>query len=121
MKTLRKQATLYAKGQITSGDKVKYADAGQSYHNYGLAVDIVLLLPKGKVSRDMTIDLDNDGMSDWGEIVHVFKNYGWKWGGDWSSFKDYPDFEKSLGYSVKELRKRYDAGDFVSDKYVRLS
>ena len=27
-------------------------------------------------------------------IVHLFKMYGWKWGGDWHSVKDYQHFSK---------------------------
>ncbi len=26
--------------------------------------------------------------------VHIFKKYGWKWGGDWSGVKDYQHFSK---------------------------
>ena len=106
-RTFEQQAALYAKGRTAPGDKVTNAKPGQSYHNYGLAADIVLLLPGGQVSWDRRVDLDKDGRSDWDEVVYVFKQYGWKWGGDWISFKDYPHFEKSFGLSVKELRKRF--------------
>lgn len=120
-RTFAQQEALYAKGRTAPGNKVTNARAGQSYHNYGLAVDIVLLSPGGKVSWDMKLDVDGDGMSDWSEVVHVFKSYGWSWGGDWRSFKDYPHFEKSFGLSVRALKTRYDAGDFVEGEYVRLS
>lgn len=120
-RTFEQQEALYAKGRTAPGNKVTNARGGQSYHNYGLAVDIVLLLPGRKVSWDRTLDLDGDGMSDWSEVVHVFKSYGWSWGGDWRSFKDYPHFEKSFGLKVHELKKRYEAGDFLEGKYVRLT
>lgn len=120
-RTFEQQATLYAKGRTAPGAKVTNAKPGQSYHNYGLAVDIVLLLSDGKVSWDLKLDSDGDSMRDWDEVVYVFKSYGWKWGGDWTSFKDYPHFEKSFGLSVSELRKRYDEGGFIADKYIRLT
>ena len=120
-RTFAQQAALYAKGRTAPGRRVTNARAGQSYHNYGLAVDIVLLLPGGKVSWDMSLDSDGDSIRDWDEIVHVFKGYGWKWGGDWTRFKDYPHFEKSFGFSVAALRRKYDAGDFIQGNYVRLS
>jgi len=28
-------------------------------------------------------------------VVKIFKKYGWKWGGDYKSLKDYQHFEKS--------------------------
>ena len=68
----------------------------------------------------MSLDLDGDGTKDWQEIVHVFKHYGWKWGGDWTSFKDYPHFEKAFGYTTAELRNKYSSEDFVDKPYVNL-
>jgi len=120
-RTFDQQDALYAKGRTAPGNIVTRARAGQSYHNYGLAVDIVLLTPGGGVSWDMNLDQDRDGTPDWSEIVYVFKHFGWKWGGDWTSFKDYPHFEKTFGLTTAELRRRYDAGDFVEGEYVRVT
>lgn len=116
LRTFEQQEALFAKGRSAPGSIVTHARAGQSYHNYGLAVDIVLLLPDGQVSWDRTLDFDNDGTRDWDEIVFVFKHYGWQWGGDWTSFKDYPHFEKSFGLTTAELRRRYEAGEYVNLK-----
>jgi hypothetical protein len=30
------------------------------------------------------------------KIVNLFKKYGWRWGGDWHSIKDYQHFEKNV-------------------------
>ena len=120
-RTFEEQDKLFAKGRTAPGRKVTNARGGQSYHNYGMAVDIVLLTPGGGVSWDRTLDQDLDNVSDWDEIVFVFKHYGWKWGGDWTSFKDYPHFEKTFGFTTSELLAKYQAGDFVKDQYVDLS
>ena len=94
------------------------AKGGQSYHNYGLAVDIALIIDKDgngsyeTASWDVKTDFDGDGKSDWMEVVAIFKRYGWKWGGDWGKpITDAPHFEKSFGYSIsqlQELNKRHN-------------
>jgi len=97
-------ALFYAKPQVTK------AKGGQSYHNYGLAIDIVLIVDKngdGKyesASWDVKLDFDGDGKSDWQEVVAIFKRYGWEWGGDWK-FYDAPHFQKTLGYSIAQLQE----------------
>lgn len=41
-RSLERQAHLYAKGRLTTGKIVTYAQPGESSHNWGLGVDIVL-------------------------------------------------------------------------------
>ena len=98
------QDDLYAQGRSKPGRIVTNARGGQSYHNYGLAIDFCLLYNGNKkVSWDRNKDLDNDGKKDWQEVVDIFKSYNWEWGGDWG-FKDYPHFQKTFGYHWKELK-----------------
>lgn len=111
LRTFAEQDALYAQGRT---DKTKpvvtKARGGESYHNYGLAVDIVLLVDKDKngsyesASWETNVDFDGDGIADWTEVVQIFKKHGWAWGGDWK-FTDNPHFEKTFGYSVMELKK----------------
>lgn len=86
--------------------KVTNAKGGQSYHNYGLAVDICLIINGKEASWDTLKDFDGDGVSDWMEVVSIFKKYGWFWGGDFKTFKDRPHFEKTFGLQPSELLKR---------------
>jgi peptidoglycan L-alanyl-D-glutamate endopeptidase CwlK len=104
LRTFAEQDALFnAKPQVTK------AKGGQSYHNYGAAIDIVLIVDKdgdGKfetASWDVKSDFDGDGKSDWMEVVAIFKRYGWEWGGDWK-FYDAPHFQKTLGYSIVQLQ-----------------
>lgn len=108
-------------GKIDESDeKVTNAKGGQSYHNFGLALDFCLMVD-GKVSWDMGKDWDADGKSDWGEVVAVFKKYGWEWGGNWTSMKDYPHFQKTFGYSWQQLLAKYNAKDFIpGTTYVKI-
>lgn len=115
LRTFAEQTALYAQGRTKPGKIVTQAKAGQSYHNYGLAIDIVLLIDKDgngtfeEASWDTKTDFDKDNLSDWMEIVAIFKRYGWEWGGDWR-FKDLPHFQKTLGQSIMQLQKKYPKG-----------
>jgi peptidoglycan L-alanyl-D-glutamate endopeptidase CwlK len=109
LRTFAEQDALYAQGRSKPGAKVTNAKGGQSYHNYGLAIDIVLLIDKDKngtfetASWDTKTDFDKDGKADWIEVVNIFKRYGYEWGGDWK-FIDMPHFQKTFGKSIKELQ-----------------
>lgn len=108
-RTFAEQDALYAQGRTKPGKIVTNAKGGQSYHNYGLAIDIALLVDKDgngtfeSASWDTKTDFDGDRKSDWQEIVAIFKRYGWEWGGDWK-FVDAPHFQKKLGKSIMELQ-----------------
>lgn len=78
--------------------KVTNAKGGQSIHNYGFAVDIVLIIDGKVASWDIHKDWDGDKVSDWDECVKVFATHGWSWGGNWTSFKDMPHFDK-IGFN----------------------
>lgn len=120
LRTIEEQDALYAQGRTKKGKIVTNARGGSSYHNYGLAIDIVLI--DGNVAEwSTTKDFDADGVADWKEVVNIFKKYGWKWGGEFISIKDYPHFEKSFGYSVTALYNKYKAKDFIKGtKYVNI-
>lgn len=96
LRTFEEQNNLYAQGRTKKGLKVTNAKGGQSIHNYGLAVDIALIIDGKTASWNMNTDWDDDGLADWMECVSIFKKYGWNWGGDWKSFKDGSHFEKEF-------------------------
>lgn len=94
LRTWEEQKKLYAQGRTISGKKVTNAKPGQSIHNYGLAVDICLMIDGKTASWDTAKDWDNDQIADWYECVKIFAKHGWDWGGNWKTFKDLPHFEK---------------------------
>lgn len=93
LRTFAEQDALYKQKP-----KVTNAKSGQSIHNYGFAVDIVLIIDGKTASWDTHKDWDGDKIADWDECVKVFAKYGWNWGGNWTSFKDMPHFDK-IGFS----------------------
>jgi peptidoglycan L-alanyl-D-glutamate endopeptidase CwlK len=125
VRTWAEQDGLYAIGRTLPGKVVTQARGGESYHNYGLAIDIVLLVDKDNngsfeaAAWDTKSDFDGDGKSDWLEVVTIFKKYGWEAGIDWG-FKDPPHFQKSLGLSVMDLKNRYENKKVDQNNYVTL-
>lgn len=123
LRTFAEQDKLYSIGRTRAGRIVTNAKAGRSYHNYGLAIDIVLLHDRNNdwiyetISYDQKADTDKDGKADWMEVVEIFKQYGWTWGGSWK-FKDAPHFEKTLGYSVAQLHDLHKKGKVDKNGYV---
>lgn len=110
LRTFAEQEVLYMQGRTRPGKIVTNAKGGQSYHNYGLAIDIVLLVDRDgngtfeAASWETNVDFDGDGKADWAEVVAIFKRYGWEWGGDWAGFPDRPHFQKTFGKSIKQLQ-----------------
>lgn len=128
LRTFAEQDALYAQGRTKLYDakgnklgKVTQAKSGQSIHNYGLAIDILLILDGSSASWDTAKDFDKDGKSDWIEVINIFKSHGWSWGGDWKSFKDYPHVEKSFGLTWKQLLAMKNAGKVDKDGYVLIA
>lgn len=88
MRTIAEQNALYAQGRTRPGAIVTNARGGQSNHNYGVAVD--LFVYPGTFAKAEFLQPSDTRMK---KIVAAMKKRGMKWGGDWSSFKDYPHFE----------------------------
>jgi len=128
LRTFAEQDALYAQGRTklfdSNGNRlgvVTKAKGGQSIHNYGLALDIVLIKDNKTASWEDNVDFDRDGKADWMEVVNILKANGWEWGGDWKSFKDKPHFQKTFGYTWQQLLAKYQAHNFISGtNYVNI-
>ena len=113
MRTFQEQQAIYDQGRTKPGQIVTKAKPGQSYHNYGLAVDVALLINGKALSWDIGKDWDGDRRSDWMEVVAVFKGAGFAWGGDWNTFKDMPHFEMTFGHNWRQLLAMHEARQFI--------
>lgn len=99
------QDVLYQQGRRGGGQIVTNVKGGDSYHNYGLAIDFALRTLQGKVVWDLKYDGNRNGQSDWMEVVAIAKKLGFAWGGDWKNFKDYPHLQMDFGYSIGDLKQ----------------
>jgi len=121
LRTFQEQNELYAQGRTTKGKIVTNAKGGSSWHNYGLAFDIVILYDKDNNGTFETASWDEDRC--FMTVVNFFKSHGWKWGGDFRTFKDSPHFEKTFGMTISQALAKYNAGDTIMEngiKYIRV-
>ena len=93
------QNALYAQGRTKPGSKVTNAKAGQSWHNWRLAFDVVPLR-NGKPVWSTTGD---DGEL-WQRIGQIGKSCGLEWAGDWKTFKELPHFQYTGGLTLADLQ-----------------
>jgi len=110
LRTMDEQQTLYDLGRTKSGSIVTNAKPGSSYHNYGLAIDLVVMV---------------DGKLDWnydmGKLVPYAIKQQITWGGSWRKFKDKPHFEKTFGINWRDMLSKYQKKDFIlGTKYINL-
>lgn len=132
LRSFEEQDALYAQGRETlekvnekrkianlkpikqfENTRVTNAKAGDSFHNFGVAADMVLIVNGITASWDTKKDWDKDTESDWMEVVKVFEDKGWKWGGRFLSFKDMPHFEKTFNNSLSTLKQKQKNKQFI--------
>lgn len=101
-----KQNNLYAQGRSQAGSIVTHAEGGESYHNYGLAIDFAIERNNGELTWDTNYDGNDNGQSDWMEVVEIAKDLGFEWGGDWNHFEDRPHLQWDIGVSIRELQRK---------------
>lgn len=95
------------------GNIVSNARAGQSWHNYGLAVDFYLEINGKAVWKEKH--------PSWIDVVQIFKSHGFGWGGDWRSIKDYPHFDKTFGLTIGQALAKYNKKDFIpGTTYIKI-
>lgn len=90
------QDALYAQGRTKPGKIVTNAKAGQSWHNYRCAVDVVPIVA-GKPRWDVKDEV-------WQQVGKLGKAAGLEWAGDWKRFKEYPHFQYTGGLTLTQLQ-----------------
>ena len=111
LRSFERSNQLYAQGRTAPGKIVTNSKAGQSYHNFGLAIDLVIQV------NGLPVWTVND---NWMIMINAFINQGFVWGGNFKSIKDYPHVEMTLGHNWRDLLAKYNAGDKDSNGYVIL-
>ena len=91
------QNALYAQGRTAPGKIVTNAKAGESYHNFRCAVDVVPLV-NGKPDWDGSHPV-------WKQIGELGKQAGLEWAGEWRTFKELAHFQYTGGLTLAQLRE----------------
>ena len=86
------QEALYAQGRTKPGPKVTNARAGQSMHQYRVALD---LYPMVNGKPDFSGKHPN-----WFKIAAIFKKHGFEWAYEWKRFKEMPHFQMTGGHPL---------------------
>lgn len=103
LRTFAQQQALYDQGRTTPGNIVTKAKAGQSYHNYGLAIDCVPFNPDG-----LTLN--------WEYNFNILTQYAIKYGITWGGLFPSPDrdhWENKFGHTWEDLLVMYNEGNFI--------
>ena len=116
-RTFAEQDELYAQGRTKPGPVVTKSRGGMSNHCYGLSIDFCLLKSDGSISWSLTEDLNDDGNKDWMQVVNIFKEFNYSWGGDWK-FKDNPHIEKTFGQGIRTLLNLHNTKKVDDNGYV---
>jgi peptidoglycan LD-endopeptidase CwlK len=85
LRTWDEQKVLYDQGRSTPGKIVTNAQPGHSWHNYGLAVDLV---PMTDTGPDW-----NDQHAVWKQMIAAGLKVGLEAGALWRTFPDQPHFQ----------------------------
>ena len=98
--------------------KVTNAKGWQSIHNFGLAMDVVILYDKDKNGTFESASWDVNDVN-FLAVVKYFKSKGWEHGGDWKKFPDAPHFQMTFGHTAKSLKALIDAGKFIEHSGIK--
>ena len=95
-RTYEEQNEIYAEGRTITGKSIKTnAKGGQSYHNFGLAIDVVEISGSSALYSN----------PNWETIGAFGESIGWEWGGRWTGLVDKPHFQFTYGHKTSALAK----------------
>lgn len=100
------QTALYAQGRTKPGSIVTNAKAWQSWHNYGLAIDLGLF----RAGKYLDSSAPKLAAQIYAELGAIAAAHGIEWAGTWKTFKEGPHFQFTGGITQAEAKKRYLAG-----------
>lgn len=93
------QNALYAQGRTLPGKKVTNAKAGQSWHNWRCAVDIVPLRNGKPVWSTSGADWEL-----WEKVAEIGESVGLEWAGRWKTFKEFAHFQYTGGLTLADFQ-----------------
>ena len=113
-RTFSEQDHLYAQGRTAPGNIVTHAKGGQSYHCFGLAIDIVPI-------HDEVVNGKADWNWNFSKFAPIAKKYGFTWGHAWN---DNDHFELDFGHGPsgwKYFLSLYNEHELDAQEFVIFS
>ena len=100
------QTELYNQGRFGNpGNIVTWSTAAQSYHCYGLAIDLVIVNSDGNINWNY----------DYSQLVPFAENNGFTCGINFPAGKtDRDHFQQTFGYTWEQLYAKYQVQDFIA-------
>jgi peptidoglycan L-alanyl-D-glutamate endopeptidase CwlK len=106
LRSWQQQAALYASGRTKPGQILTNAPPGNSWHQYGLAVDFGLF--RGGKYLDETEPKTSNRL--YREIAAVASKLDIEWAGTWKSFPETPHFQYCGGIpSIRAAKDRFQS------------
>jgi len=93
------QNALYAQGRTKPGRIVTNAKAGQSWHNWKCAFDVVPLRNGKPVWGTIGKDLEL-----WNKVGAIGESVGLEWAGRWKRFREFPHFQFTGGLTLADFQ-----------------
>ena len=93
------QTALFAQGRTAPGKIVTNARAGQSFHNYRVAFDVVPL----RNGKPVWSTANEDAVL-WKKVGAIGKECGLEWAGEWRTFKEFPHFQFTGGLTLADFQ-----------------
>ncbi len=91
-RTPAEQDALYAQGRTAKGPIVTNARAGQSFHQWRVAIDRYVVV-NGKIDWSGTAP-------EWKTMGDIFKKHGFELGAEWVHFKELPHVQYTGGHPL---------------------
>ena len=124
LRNWQQQDALYALGRTVKnvdgacpdkpmGNIVTHARGGESWHNYGLAADVVFQVnyPSDASAPEGVFHWDWADSHPWQRLGELGEEQGLEWGGRWLPPKnDKPHFEMRAGLALKDAQGLYSQG-----------
>lgn len=118
LRTIERQRELYAKGRDKNGvviskkDVVTNAKPGSSFHNYGIAIDMVF---DGDTAKPGVQWSWKEPDAKWKLMGKIGQECGLEWAGAWRSFPEAPHFQLSVpGLGWRDFLRLHMAGGMTA-------
>lgn len=107
---------LWEQGRTKPGKIITNARGGQSFHNYGLAVDVVF---DGEARDGIQWSWEGsygnpqllvDKKKHWSKLGEIFEGKGLEWAARWKRFPETPHFQLTAGLSLKLVQSLHARG-----------